>query len=50
MGNLGMQEILLILMVLLVPVTIYYLGYRSGYRKGQLDLYKKLEEDRKAKE
>lgn len=46
MGNLGFQEFLLIIIVLGgIPSLFYWLGKRSGYRKGQLDMYKKREEE-----
>lgn len=50
MGNLGAQEILLILSILIgLPIFFYWLGKRSGYKQGQLDMYKKLDEERKSK-
>ncbi len=50
MGNLGAQELLLILLIPIgLPVLFYYLGQRSGYKKGQLDLYKQLDEERRNK-
>lgn len=50
MGNLGAQELLLILILLLgLPILLYWLGRRSGYKQGQLDMYKKLDEERKSK-
>lgn len=48
MGNLGAQELGLILFVLLfivgVPILCYRLGQKSGYKKGKLDVY---EEERR---
>ncbi len=50
MGNLGFQELLLILVILLAfPIFFYWVGRRSGYKQGQLDMYKKMDEERKNK-
>lgn len=48
MGNLGAQELLFILIVILgLPLFFYWLGKRSGYKQGQLDMYRKMDEERK---
>ncbi|GEM_PF-1629844 len=48
MGNLGAQEVLLILIIIgAIPVFFYWLGRRSGYKQGQLDMYKKTDDERK---
>ncbi|SJZ36359.1 hypothetical protein SAMN04488132_101394 [Sediminibacterium ginsengisoli] len=48
MGNLGFQELLLIIFVIVgFPLFFYWLGKRSGYKQGQLDMYKKMEEERR---
>jgi hypothetical protein len=50
MGNLGAQEVLLILIIIVAfPVFFYWLGRRSGYKQGQLDMYRKMDEERKGK-
>ncbi len=42
-----------LLFFLLIPVGMlilfYWLGKRSGYKQGQLDMYKKMEEERRNK-
>ncbi len=51
MGNLGAQELLLCLLSLLIffglPVFFYWLGKRSGYKQGQLEMYRKIDEERR---
>lgn len=48
MGTPGGSEIIVILIFILgLPLLFYYLGKRSGYKQGQLDMYKKIEEERK---
>lgn len=50
MGNLGAQELLLVLVIILgLPLFFYWLGKRSGYKQGQLDMYRKMDEERKSK-
>lgn len=50
MGNLGAQEVLLVLIIIVaLPVFFYWLGKRSGYKQGQLDMYRKMDEERKRK-
>jgi hypothetical protein len=48
MGNPGFQELIFFFSILLIgiPVVFYYWGKRSGYKKGQLEVYKKMEEQR----
>jgi hypothetical protein len=50
MGNFGFQDLLflLVLMAVLIglPAFFYFLGKRAGYRKAQLDLYRKMEGQR----
>jgi hypothetical protein len=47
LGVLGTQELIIIILLLLPAIGIllffYWLGKRSGYRKGQLDMYKERE-------
>ncbi|MFM2361875.1 MAG: hypothetical protein RLZZ316_777 [Bacteroidota bacterium] len=48
LGVLGTQELIIIIIILLLPAIgillfFYWLGKRSGYRKGQLDMYKERE-------
>ena len=48
MGNLGFQEFLILILIFpIVPIVFYFLGKRSGYKLGQLDVYKKWEEERR---
>lgn len=48
MGNLGAQELLLILIIIGgLPAFFYWFGRRSGYKQGQLDMYKKMDDERK---
>lgn len=50
MGNLAFQELLILLLIfLVVPIAFYSLGKRSGYKQGQLDVYKKWEEEKRSK-
>ena len=53
MGNFGFQELLLIsvfLLVLIFPsLFFYWLGKKSGYKQGQLDMYKRIDDERKSK-
>ncbi len=50
MGSLGFQELLLVLFIFLgFPFLFYWLGKRSGYKQGQLDLYRKMDEDKSNK-
>lgn len=48
MGNLGVSEFIILLIILLliisIPILTYFLGKKSGYRQGQLDLYKQKEQ------
>jgi len=47
MGNLGAGELLGILVIILgIPVLCYSLGKRSGYKQGQLDMYKEIDRQR----
>lgn len=48
MLGLGTPEILVILLVVLgIPFAAYYVGKKSGYKQGQLDMYKKRDEEAK---
>jgi hypothetical protein len=52
MGNFGFQELLVLLVFfggLGLPIIFYYLGKRSGYKQWQLDVYRKINEERKEK-
>ncbi|NCT93960.1 MAG: hypothetical protein GXC72_06035 [Chitinophagaceae bacterium] len=46
MGNLGAQELFI---MLLLPALLfglaYWLGKRSGYKQGQLDMYRRMEQE-----
>jgi len=40
MGNLGMQEILLITIILAIAFFMTYkIGYKKGYKQSKLDMY-----------
>jgi F0F1-type ATP synthase assembly protein I len=50
MAKLGTTEIFIIVLVLIgIPLLFYSLGKKSGYKQGQLDMYKKMEEENKKK-
>lgn len=50
MGNLGFQELILILFVLgffvAIPFIAYRMGKKAGYREGQLDMYRRQDEQK----
>lgn len=54
MGSLGIQELIITIVYLIIfiglPILIYHLGKKAGYKKGQMDVYIELEEDKKKKE
>jgi hypothetical protein len=50
MGNLGAEEVFVILIILFgIPVLFYWLGKKSGFKQGQLEMYRKMDEERKSK-
>ena len=51
MGDLFAPQhlIFIIVFILGIPLFFYWLGKRSGYKQGQLDMYKKLEDERRNK-
>lgn len=40
LGIIDLNELIILFVFILFPVFFYWLGHRSGYRKGQLDVYK----------
>ncbi len=43
LGVIGTNEVIFLLIFILLPILFYWLGWRSGFRKGQLDLYKEMD-------
>jgi cbb3-type cytochrome oxidase subunit 3 len=51
MGDLFAPQHLILLLIVFLGISFffYWLGKRSGYKQGQLDMYKKMDDDRRNK-